>query len=504
MVGKTYSCTFSGLDCQIVEVQADISNGLPSFSIVGLGDASVQESKERVRTSIKNSGATFPQTRKTINLAPAQLRKQGSIFDLPIAVSILLASNQIPKEKLEDSLIIGELSLTGGVKGVPGVLAITQHAKEKGFKKMFLPKENAIEASFIDGIDIYPTEDLTDIIEFVLNKKDLKKASHINITESRKGSLNKTYFDDIVGHSQAKRALSIAAAGGHNVLLYGAPGCGKTLLCRSFRSILPEMTKTEILETTKIFSISNLLNEDEPLITKRPFREVHHTASVTSIIGGGSYPKPGEISLAHNGVLFFDEIAEFSKYTLNALRQPLEDKQININRAKGCHKFPSNFIFLATMNPCPCGYKGDKRISCVCTEAQKRNYQKKLSGPLLDRFDVFIEISKVSMNKAIRKSPKETFRVAPIMDARQVQQNRFVSSGISKNADMELIHIRKHCSLTPNASKLLTQSSRSFNLSNRGYLKVIKIARTIADLDNKEKITNDHIAEALQYRKRDF
>ncbi|MBT4917526.1 YifB family Mg chelatase-like AAA ATPase [Candidatus Peregrinibacteria bacterium] len=502
MVGKTYSCTFSGLNCQIVEVQADISNGLPYFSIVGLGDTSVQESKERVRSSIKNSGAVFPQTRKTINLAPAQLKKQGSLLDLPIAVSILIASDQISKEKLSKTLIIGELSLTGQIKKVPGILAITQHAKENGFKRIFLPQENAVEASFIEGIEVYPFECISDLIDYTFSEIELKRFPVANINRFKGGISKRTHFDNIVGHTQAKRALLIAAAGGHNVLLYGAPGCGKTLLCRSFKSILPPMTKDEILETTKIFSISNLLTEKEPLITERPFREVHPTASVASIIGGGTNPKPGEISLAHNGVLFFDEIAEFSKFTLNALRQPLEDREINISRAKNRYRFPSNFTFLATMNPCPCGYKGDKRIPCVCTQSQIRNYQKKLSGPLLDRIDIFLEISKVSMSKALVRTNKEIFSFAPILDAQQIQENRFSKNRINKNSDMSLSHIRKHCSLSTDAQKLITHASQSLNLSNRGYLKVIKLARTIADLEYKEKISENHIAEALQYRKR--
>lgn len=502
MVGRTYSCTFSGLNCQIVEVQADISNGLPAFAIVGLGDTSVQESKERVRSSIKNSGAIFPQTRKTINLAPAQLKKQGSLFDLPIAISILIASKQIPEDRLYKSIIIGELSLTGRIKRVPGILAITQHAKESGFKKIFLPQENAAEASFIEGIEVYPVKRLTDLIEFAINKKELEKTPSTSIKRAHRAIPKRTHFDNIVGHSQAKRALLIAAAGGHNVILYGPPGCGKTLLCRSFKSILPPMTKGEILETTKIFSVSNLLTEEEPLITNRPFREVHHTASVASIIGGGTSPRPGEISLAHNGVLFFDEVAEFPRCALNALRQPLEDREINISRAKNCYKFPSNFIFLATMNPCPCGYKGDRRIQCICTDIQVKNYQKKLSGPLLDRIDVFLEISKVPMNKAIKEKSKEVFSFAPILDAQQIQQTRFANHRIHKNSDMSLSHIRKYCPLTNEALKLITQASENFNLSNRGYLKIIKLARTIADLEHSEEISQSHIAEALQYRKR--
>jgi magnesium chelatase family protein len=503
MVGKVFSCSFSGFECRTIEVQADISQGLPAFSIVGLGDTSVQESKERVRTSIKNSGAKFPQTRKTINLAPAQIRKQGSLFDLPIATSILLADEQIHGDKIGNAIIVGELSLTGKVKRINGALPIAQYAKEQGFKKIFLPKENALEASFIEGIQIYPLENFRELIEHCLGLKTISVFPYSKIFQDRKKT-SPLLFSNIVGLEKAKRGLLIAAAGGHNTLLYGSPGCGKTIACRAFRSLLTEMTKTEILETTKLFSITGLLNNETPLIRERSFREVHHTASLASVIGGGTRPRPGEISLAHNGVLFLDEIAEFPKKILEALRQPLEDKYININRINSSLKFPSNFVLLATMNPCPCGYKDDKKIPCICSESQIKNYQKKISGPLLDRFDLFIEVAKTSMGKIFTEKENKTLQKSylhSIATATKIQQKRFKNlSSINKNADMNLKEIKIYCPLSRDAKTLLNQASKNLNLSNRGYLKTIKTARTIADIGQNEEIKQEHIAEAIQFR----
>lgn len=502
MVGKVFSCSFSGLNCKTIEVQADISSGLPAFSIVGLGDASVQESKERVRTSIKNSGAKFPHTRKTINLAPAQIRKQGSHFDLPIATSVLLADNQIPDHNLTSSLIIGELSLTGKVKRITGALPIAQHAKEQGFTKIFLPKDNAHEASFIEDIEIYPLETFKQLIEYAQGLKELKPFPHSKITHRR--THRSSLFTNIVGLEKAKRGLLIAAAGGHNTLLHGSPGCGKTVICRAFRSLLSKMTKEETLETTKIFSIGGLLNSDTPIIRDRSFREVHHTATLSSVIGGGTKPRPGEISLAHNGVLFLDEIAEFPRQILESLRQPLEDKYININRINGSLKFPSNFTLLATMNPCPCGYKGDRKISCICSEPHVKRYQKKISGPLLDRFDIFIEVAKTPMGRIFSEGKKTQVDYEnKIATASEIQKQRFKNhSKTTKNSDMTLKEIKRTCPLSKESKLILNQASKNLHLSNRGYLKTIKIARTIADLDHSENIQQHHIAEAIQYRSR--
>lgn len=498
MTKKIFSCTFTGLECRIIEVEADISNGLSMFSIVGLGDASVQESKDRVRASIKNSGAIFPATRKTVNLAPAQLKKQGALFDLPIAMSLLKATDQV-SENFEDAIIIGELSLNGSVKEVNGVLAITQHAKESGFKRIFLPEKSAKEAGYIEGIEIYPVKNLKQLIN---NEVRQYIRSIIDDTERQKELRD---FSEILGLQKAKRALAIAAAGGHNVLFNGSPGCGKTILARAIKDLLPELSKNEALETTKIFSIAGLIDHDNPLIKSRPFREVHHTASLISITGGGANsPKPGELSLAHNGVLFFDEISEFPRSILEALRQPLEDKYINISRANFSVKFPTNFIFIGTTNPCPCGFDRDKKIKCKCTETQKFNYQKKLSGPILDRFDIFIEVERVEMRGIFRKKPPKTEDELrnKIYLAKKIQKERFKDTNkIEKNSDMGLDEIKKFCNINKEAQDLINNASDKMGLSNRAYLKTLKLARTIADLEENQEIKSEHIGEALQYRR---
>ncbi len=497
MVSKIFSCAFHGLNCETIEVQADVSNGLPSFRIVGLGDASVQEAKERVRASIKNSGAKFPQIKKTINLAPAEIRKQGTHFDLPIAVSLLLASDQIPN-KFEESLVVGELSLTGKLKPVKGILAIAHHAKLNGFKRIFLPKANLPEASFIEDIELYPLDSLRELIEFTFGNISLVHKKKIEFPAENK--VNFDALNSIIGHEKIKRALIIAAAGGHNTLLYGSPGCGKTLLCRTFQNLLPPMTKKEILETTKIFSIAGLLSENS-LVTSRPFREVHNTATLTAMIGGGIPIKPGEISLAHNGVLFLDEIAEFPKNIIESLRQPLEDGYIHLHKGKNIFKMPSSFTLLATMNPCPCGYKNDLKIRCICDEYQIQNYQKKLSGPLRDRFDIFLEVSRISMQKSFKtKNIDFHEQERAFLNALEIQQDRFEHYHFKRNSQMNLEELKLFCPINDRGQNMLNKASEILKLSNRGYLKTIKLARTIADLSG-EKIINDiHIGEALQYR----
>jgi magnesium chelatase family protein len=505
MLAKVLSSAVIGIDAYLVEVEVDIASGLPAFTTVGLPEASVKESRERVKSAIKNSGYRFPDDRITVNLAPANIKKEGTGFDLPISLGILAATGAISPSCLEPFLFLGELSLDGRIKPVNGSLPMAIAGQRAGYRGIVVPRENRMEAAVVDDVGVYPVNTLAETVEFLAGTR-IVRPQRADIGRLFAGAPPpREDFSEVVGQEHVKRALEVAAAGAHNLVMIGPPGSGKTMLSRRLPGILPPLTFAEAIETTKIFSVVGLLERDQALVTARPFRAPHHTISDAGLIGGGHIPRPGEVSLAHNGVLFLDELPEYKKHVLEVLRQPLEDRRVTIARAATTITYPARFMLVAAMNPCPCGFFSDPRHPCRCTNVQIHRYRAKISGPLMDRIDIHVEVPAVAYKDLAGEAaaePSSAIRKR-VLSARKIQEERFLKTRIFANAQMGSRHLKKYCRIDGACAALLENAVDRLGLSARAYSRILKIARTIADLAGEEQLAAGHVAEAIQYRSLD-